>query len=210
MIPSGYSRSVFSGHLPGGEIWQTGVWANEAPSDQSATQDQADAFAADFALYWDAAGGLGSINPGSVGADRVTVYSYLDNSGHATHVAESALSKVGSGSPIFPNQVTLCMTLLTSVAGRRARGRNYLPALKVTLDSNGEVASTQLSSLVGAWAGLINALNGELGDQRIGVLSQVGGTFQTATAVRGDSRLDIQRRRANSQTVEFTQTVGLS
>jgi hypothetical protein len=199
MIPSGYSRNVYSGTLRNGEEFAFGLWANEAPSSQAATQSQADAFAAEFVEDESATGNPLSLIGSDTHFERVTTYSYLDTSGHATYIAESPLVVAGTSTgDQLPNQCALVVTLNTAHAGRRNRGRIYLPCTQATLVA-GQLAASAVGQVTLWWANYITALNGELGDQHIVVLSQVAGASNSVTSVRVDSRIDIQRRRAKSE-----------
>ena len=197
MIPSGYSRNVISGKLPGGEIWQSSFWCDEAPSDQAATQSQADAFASDISSALTTAGTpIDHMCAGST-IDTLTTYSYLDATGHATHVAVSNITGGAAAlTQTLPDQCCLVVTLLTGVAGRRHRGRLYIPYLADTL-SGGQVSSSKITDIAAWWSSLITALNGDLGGQHVVVLSQAGGSSVSVNAVQVDSKIDIQRRRAD-------------
>src|SRR5690348_18342262 len=75
-IPLGYSRTVLSGHLGNGEIFQTGFWASEAPSDANAAATQAQAVATYLEAHWSDAGSPTCLIRSDSGYDKVTVYSY--------------------------------------------------------------------------------------------------------------------------------------
>lgn len=209
-IPLGYSRSVIHGTLPGGEIWQCGMWAAEAPSDQAATQAQADNFAADLTTQWALGTGPKQLITSSTTVSGVTVYSYTAAGGKAEFVAEHALSLTGlNGAQTMPDQVALCVSLLTGHAGRRNRGRIYLPVNAPGTLTGGQLTAQQCADQAEWVAGLIGLWNGHLAGNNICVLSQVAGTSNPVTSTRVDSRFDIQRRRANRQsiTTQATATV---
>jgi hypothetical protein len=197
MIPSGYSRNVFQGTLAGGEIFQTSFWCNEAPSDQAATQAQADAIASKWNADKGVSGNpLGMISSGS-SYDSITTYSYLDNTGKATFVGHTVLAtSTGVTAQNLPDQCCLVATLLTGNAGRRNRGRMYFPLQVATLTS-GQVSSTLTSGFATWLSSFFTHVNSTLGTQHIVVLSQIGGTSHTVNAVQVDSKIDIQRRRAD-------------
>lgn len=205
-IPSGYSRNTISGHLRNGEEFAWSFWCDEAPSDQGATQTQADFIATDFNNLATTSGNpMGFIDSDS-GYDKLTVYSYLDTSGKATHVAEADLGHVGtSSSGSLPNQCSLVCSLRTATAGRRGRGRVYLPC-NDTVMSSGQVASGNVGQLATWMAAFLTSVNGDLGDQHVVVLSQVSGTAHPITSVVVDSKIDIQRRRAKSEVALHSDT----
>lgn len=201
-IPLGYSRSVIHGSLPGGEIWQVGLWAAEAPSDQAATQSQADSFAADVATQWATGTGPKSLITSTTTVDGVTVYSYTTASGKAEFVAESALSLTGvNGAQTMPDQVALCVSLETGHAGRRNRGRIYLPVNAPGTLTSGQLTAAQCADQAEWVAALIGLWNGHLAGNNVCVLSQAAGSSNPIISTRVDSRFDIQRRRANRQTI---------
>lgn len=210
MIPLGYSRNVISGSLPNGEIWATGFWCDEAPSDQAATQTQANDFATDLNARWGITGAPNNHWAAGTTADKITVYSYLDTTGRATHVAEAALTATSSNTQSCPNQVSICTTLLTGVAGRRNRGRMFWPANAPAALTNGELSSAWVDNLATWLAGTITSLNGDLGGQHVVVLSQVAGTSHSVNAVSVDSRLDIQRRRADRERPAHTKVLAVT
>lgn len=196
-IPSGYSRNVISGKLPGGEIWQCSLWANEAPSDLAATQAQATAFAGKIQTDAANAGSPVSLLASGGTMDLLTTYSYLDSSGKATFVANAPITtSAPAGTQTLPDQVTLCVTLLTGLAGRRHRGRVFVPYQTGALTA-GQISNTIATNVATWWSTLITHLNSTLGTQHIVVLSQVAGTSNTVNAVQVDTKLDIQRRRAD-------------
>jgi hypothetical protein len=94
----------------------------------------------------------------------------------------------------------VCVSLLTAVAGRRARGRVYLPANVISVDQSGNYQPNQLGGLAIWFADFLTGLNSTETPQHVGVLSQKFGTFQSVNVVKIDSKPDIQRRRANKQT----------
>lgn len=199
-IPSGYSRSTFYGYLPGGEIFNFSLWANEAPADQAATQAQANAFATELVVAQTA----GQTPPWNLmttdsGFSGVRVYSYATGTGKATYIADQTAAKPGTQlSPaILPNQCALVVTLKSATAGRSNQGRIYLPLTNTTLQTGGQVANTVASGVANWTANFISRLNSHIGTQRIGILSQKYGHFQPITTCTCDTRIDIQRRRAN-------------
>lgn len=199
-IPSGYSRTTFHGTLPGGEIFNWSLWANEAPADQAATQAQATAFATEL-LAAPATGQLHAADIMSTDSSftGVRVYSYADATGHAKYIAEASAVKPGSGiqSGLLPNQCAIVATLKTGVAGRRNTGRVYLPATKLSIQAGGQWGTSGAQSLANWLANFISRCNSHIGTQKLGILSQTAGTFQPITTVFVDARIDIQRRRAN-------------
>lgn len=211
-IPSGYSRSTFYGTLPGGDIFNFSLWANEAPADQAATQAQADAFATEFKVSPGTNVSAWQICSTTTTFSGVRVYSYLDTTGKATHIADSAIGQAGTASSgsTLPNQCCVVVTLKSAVAGRRSQGRIYLPCTNQALSSPPALSTAIVTGLANWMADLIHRLNSHIGSQKIGVLSQVGATFQPFTTVKVDSKIDIQRRRANKGVISYTYSTPIS
>jgi hypothetical protein len=102
----------------------------------------------------------------------------------------------GAATQTLPDQCTLVVTLLTGFAGRRNRGRMYLPYQAGTM-TNGQAVQANIDPLALWWSNLIHAWNSHIGTQHVVVLSQVAGASHSVNAVQIDSKIDIQRRRAD-------------
>lgn len=192
--PANLSKTVLSGFLAGGEIFQTGFWNPGALITEEIAQAAADSFAAS----WN--GGtnvpfLDLLSPDS-GYDKVTVYSYPNPTGPAELSAEAALTGNGRNTSQHPDQCCVVVTLLTGKAGRRNRGRMFLPANGMPLTSH-QLTLVQAQNVADGWTALIE----DTQTFAPVVVSQVAGTANDVTSVRVDTRIDIQRRRANSQIV---------
>lgn len=210
MIPSGYSRNVIAGSLPGGESFQMSIWCNEAPSDEAATQSQADAFASDFSTKLADTGAPKSFLATGGAYQTVTTYSYLDTSGRATFGAEAAITGgAGAATQALPDQCALVITLLTGYSGRRNRGRIYMP-LSATTVTAGQVSSTNVDNIATWWKDLLVAWNGHIGTQKCVVLSQTRGDGKEITEVVVDSKIDTQRRRADKVIPTYSKSLPLS
>lgn len=204
-IPLGYSRNVIRGHLIGGEIFEWGFWTAAAPSDDAAANSQATAVAGAY---------TGSIATGSAahtflssgeGIDQVRVYSYPSGGPTASHVGVAALIQTGTTTATCPNQVSVVCTLQTGFSGRRNRGRVYLPCTHTSALVSGQLSSAQTTALAQFMQKFFQQVNSAIGQPTV-VLSQVAGSANNLVTIRVDSRLDIQRRRANRQAPAFTQS----
>lgn len=207
-IPSGYSRNVIYGHLAGGEIFNMSLWVNEAPSDQGAAQSQATALANKFAASCTTPPtGIAptSLMGSDSGYDGVRVYSYTDTSGKAKYIADASVGKNGTATAAnyLPDQCALVVRLNTAVAGRSATGRIYVPLTRYNVQAGGQLDVSQTGPIAAWWAQLLHDWNTLCSPGHVGVLSQKNGTYQSATSVVVDSRVDIQRRRANRQAPLF-------
>lgn len=198
-IPLGYSRAVLSGHLRNGEIFQWGFWCSEAPTDAAAANTNAQAIATAYEGLQSTAGTPQHLIDNASGYDHVRVYSYPNGGPRAEFVGEAPItSGVGTGAGDLPNQCCIVATLETGLAGRRHRGRVYLPANAQQL-TTGQAASGD-PALYASWmVQFIRAVNSAVAPGFVVVLSQVAGSAQRVTAVTVDSRVDIQRRRADRE-----------
>jgi hypothetical protein len=201
----GVQRVVWSGGLPGGEIWQCGFWlAGGLPGSEAAANAQA-------ALLWSAFANTATGHAwrmtsntlwgNSTSLNKVTVYVYVAGGRVADFIGiHTDTPMVGIGGTGMPDQVCQVLTLETGLSGRRRRGRMYLPNTKGFLDSGGLVSATDVGTVSAAWKADFTAWNAAGGSAgTLVVVSQTGTSFQPVTAVSMDQRPDIQRRRANRQ-----------
>lgn len=219
---SGYSRNTFYGHLPSGEIFNWSLWANGAPIGAAATQTQANSLAATAKL---AGNGVNNVVPWKLlgadsGLDGVRVYSYQEDNTRATNIADASIGMVGNSTAtaLLPNQCAVVVTLKSAIAGRRHQGRIYIPINKWQLSSQAQLSLTDATGIAGWFAELLGRINPMLPSaSKVGILSRVGmnftpprdPTFQACVSVTVDTKIDIQRRRANKAPANnrFTQTV---
>lgn len=204
-IPAGVARFVLAGHLGATEIFETGFWevgdfATQADVDSAAA-------AAATAFLADMAGAATNMLRTVDGYDEVRVYGYPAGGPTASFVGTAALGTTGSSSSSNPLQTCCVATLLTGAAGRRRRGRMYLPATGEALVTS-EFTSARVTAIANAVASFLgfgapDPTHGPI------VLSQVAGTHAPVTQVRVDSKPDIQRRRAESlaASAQHTSTV---
>lgn len=207
-VPSGYSRNIIRGHLEGGEIFEWGFWIAEAPSNAAAANTQAAAIATAYTSS--AATGTPPANflSSTEGIDEVRVYSYVTGGTTADFVGSAPLVVAGSSVSTMPNQVAIVVTLETGFSGRRNRGRYYLPCSRLATLTLGQIPSATVTAIALNAKTFLDAVNSAAG-QPVSVLSQVAGSAKPVTAVRVDSKFDIQRRRANREPASFTQLTAL-
>ena len=72
--------------------------------------------------------------------------------------------------------------------------------------TSGQLTAAQCADIATWWANLLGAFNAHLSTQRMVVLSQVAGSGNPIVSTRVDSRLDIQRRRADRESILQTAT----
>lgn len=197
-------KYVFFGALPGGEIWESGFWAQGATISSADNANSAAAFGLTCFLGSDFTGFFGAHGATSWNTKTsllgVRTYFYPTGTGPAEYVGLSnPTSPVnGAQTDYFPNQLAQCFTLETGLAGRRNRGRMYIPYSGGSLDSNGLFATgnvgTDVVNLAHAFT-LYQA--GSFGTAVVS--SAVGSTAHLIESVSCDQRPDIQRRRADRE-----------
>lgn len=209
-IPLGYSRHVLEGHLSNGEKFQTGFWVSQAPSDAAAATTDAQAVATYLNAHWtDASSPVSMLATGS-GYDKVKVYSYPNGGPDASFVGEAALTgAAGAGTQNAPNQLAACLTLETGLSGRTHRGRMFLPFNKVVTLTSGQMTTTETDAYLVWWKATMDGINSTVAPGFVVVLSQKLGTAQRVTSLRMDTRLDIQRRRADRENIIGVSTTTL-
>lgn len=214
--PAGSTRINLSGTLPGGEIWASGFWLFDT---QVGSEDEANTLAEAIANILNASNfGYGAMALYVAGHfntqsawTTVTVYHYAAGGTVATYIGRFDLSPatVGNGPRPLPNQCTLVLSLRSGYNGRRNRGRMYLPLTSATLEASGQIDSGTLQQLVPLWAAGFDQIRSQ-GLGHLSVVSAVGSTDRIITEILMDSRVDIQRRRANSEGVESRVTATLT
>ena len=210
-IPSGCARVTVSGTAQGGnEIWATSFWINmtvPVPSDAIAATTAAGLYAqGTVAGFWDAL-------KACIGTDcAITDIGFYQYTGGATatYVGHHAVSIAGTGTSLNALQLARVATLRTARAGRRYRGRMYLPMTGL-LPGTAHLWDASASSLVitdlAGWFTQINAAHSTFGD--VIVMSSAGTAATPVTEVTSDQRPDVQRRRANSQSLGTTLVVAV-
>lgn len=208
-IPNGALHIVASGTLPGGEAFAWGSWFDAGTGK---VQADIDAILGTWVAAFNNTYGVtyrGMI-PSTAAYTQVRAYYYTGGSTAAV-VSQSGLTGVGTGATApLPNQCCLVVTLMTGRPGRRYRGRIYLPFIGAALTS-GQLTSAQCTTYANAVAGHLSAVkdaNGTGGFQPANpaVMSSVVSALTPITQVRVDSKIDIQRRRAEKQVASFSAT----
>jgi hypothetical protein len=204
MIPAGYVKLVIHGSLAGGEIWETAIWGPAGSAvDQDSLQDYVNTAGDNFVSM------LQSAVTALISADSAVlgIRGYLYTGGTtAANVAEyeGYTGSSGTGIGSLPDQCCLVSTLLTAAAGRRNRGRMYWPANGLSLASH-QATATIVNNLADAVADFAGTF-----DPQAVVVSQVAGSARPVTAIRVDTKIDIQRRRANKQVATGSHTASVS
>lgn len=196
--PAESTRVVLIGHLGTGEVFDTSfALIGSAPINDAAATALADIIQAAITTSTFDTAIAGCLSTDS-GLDKVRVYGYPTGGTVATAVGEKALATPVAGTSSFSGilQQSLVVTLLTAQSSRRSRGRMYLPAQGLGLAGH-QWSVSQVTTVVNGLKSLFDNLNanGAIGD--VSVISNVGTTSNLVTALRADTKPDIQRRRAN-------------
>jgi len=198
-IPAGVTRVSLLGTLATTEIFDTSFWFSGVTA---ASADDATAQATEIAGYVNTrlTAAVKTLLNGDSSFDRVRCYAYPTGGPTATYVGEFAIaSGVGTGSSQLPLQAAYCVTLETGLSGRSNRGRMYLPFDAITLQPGHLVSTANRDTITDFIGNVIKDVNSSATVGIGCVVSQVGSTFHSIVNVRGDQRIDTQRRRANRQ-----------
>lgn len=199
-IPS--ARVSLEGQLPGSELFVTSFWVAPAFHDQAGLNAALAAVGSHFSPNESAF--LDLCNPSTV-YTTVRIGYYAANATSQLFSGEAAIpggGGNGTGPQVLPNQAALCLTLRTPQTGRRYRGRMYLPATGAALAlPAGNVDPAKALAVCNKAKAFFDALNADPAVGIVSVASQAAGILTRVNRVGVDTRLDIQRRRANRQTI---------
>jgi len=197
-IPADISRVSLVGTMSGGEIFDTSFWCSgSAPSSPTL----ANAFAAEIASLLNGSAALTAMKAlieSDCTYQQVKVYGYPSGGPNAEAIGVAAITGgTGTGSTPHPLQTCLVATLITNFVGRLFRGRLYLPANGAAF-SNPFFSSTVAANISTSLAAFFTAINANgVVPTTVVVMSQAATADHVVTAVRTDTKPDIQRRRAN-------------
>lgn len=209
--PGAVSRVVISGHMEATERFAWGFWLGNVEATQAANDTACNAIRDYFQNY--AKTGLCGLLSSTSGYDKVTLYGYGTTGTAAQWVSEAAIT-AGDGTSTgssLPTQVAWVVSLRTGRPGRRYRGRYYVPVDTKTL-TNHQFDSGLVASLLAGQQSFFNAINASaVINGQVAVISEVGeGAVTPVTTLTADSRLDIQRRRADSLGADATASLPVS
>lgn len=205
-IPANVARISLTGTLIQGEQFDTSFWvAGGVPANQADANDLAAQVAAIPQLTTIGAGGPRTMIDTTSAYTEVRVYSYPTGGPTATFIGSAPITPgtgVSSESSL-PLQCCIVASLRTGFSGRSRRGRMYFPVTSLTLASH-QMTQADLDAFVGVVKSIFDAVNAFTSPLlSVSVVSQTLGDFSPVTTVTADSRLDIQRRRAEGQTELF-------
>lgn len=209
-VPLGTIRIVASGHLPQGEEFAFGWWIQHS---LVGGQTELDSIcAAVVAAMVAKPNTFTALNPNTAAVDEMSAYYYGDTSGVATvvsHVPVTTLVGAGSAGVELPLQCAIVVSLRTALNGRRYRGRFYVPMTSQSL-TNHQLPSAETTAIASAWQSVLNTLKDAVPTLEPVVVSFTGSVATPVTSLIVDSRVDIQRRRANKQTILFSQVESIT
>lgn len=206
-IPPATVRVQLTGLAGTGEMFETGWWLKGVTISNGT---DANTLAGQLVTIVQVNGsGLRGILNADSSWSSVKVYCYPTGGPTATAVGEAALTGMtGQGVGILPLQVAMVITLGTGLSGRRNRGRMYLPMNGAALVAGHLFATSVISAPLNSIANILNQWNsGAAPNGFSAVVSTAGTAAQKITLLTADQRPDIQRRRANKQSVGSKQTV---
>lgn len=209
-------KVTIEGVFGAAEEWNTGFWM-ESPAWGTTTPDSAtlNDFAGDIETLWNTASlSLQSLRGTACRSTGVRVHFYPAGGLLSTGVGESVIGGQNGSTEIgHPYQVGIVCSLRTAVAGRRTRGRMYLPltAIPVTASSGQYAAEPNLvASVMATFLSSCNDVPLGAVTAKVVVASHAAGITTLVNAVRVDSIPDIQRRRANGLTASTVANASVS
>lgn len=131
---------------------------------------------------------------GVVGRDLTTITGPLVERPLTTPIAG------GTAFPALPNNVAVCVTLLTDLSGRSFRGRSYMPGLAENSAVLSELGPSGATNVGLAYIALVDALSLAgyelvVTSFQAGLAPRAAGVSTPITAVGVNTILDSQRRR---------------
>lgn len=201
----------FTGTMPGGEIWSCGLRTAAATVTLSDLASYAAAVSGAFAGMWDATASFHAFNSAGV-VYRECIARLISVAGLTLLQASGGVVNHPGNAPgqTAPNQTALVATLRTSAAGRRGKGRMYLPFVAPQFGTaDDRVPSSAITPLATALASMITTINtvaiGATGPFPIVVQSRAGTpSAPPVTAIAVGDVVDTQRRRRDALRETYT------
>lgn len=204
MIPAGCYKVVFGGHLNTSDSWECGFWVHGSEPTSQAEATATAALWAGQLMSTDDSGALRITLTAYASADvlleYVKVYSYPTGGPVATYIGEHLFTNTGgSGARVLPNQCAVVVSERTGFAGRRYRGRMYIPIGRTGSGGDGQLAAAAVDQIATAWALCFHDWDASGDNGTVVVVSTVGSLFTPVSQILVDTKVDIQRRRANKE-----------
>lgn len=220
-LPLGHWIRLQVGGAMVNDTWSTGIWfsglAEATPTAAQISQWALNALTDFNTLVWSpATNSLKSANASYCTLATARAFFYIDNNIQQSGTA--AITAVpGTGSSPHPPYAALVATTLTGLAGRRNRGRMYLPVTGLAVSSS----TGQQNGSPAAFANNLAAWINDRGTWATGpgwpvnavspvVMTQTGSAPQVITALRMDSRFDTQRNRENKLVPAVTSSAAVT
>jgi hypothetical protein len=202
-LPAGVARYVLVGHLPNGEIFNTGFWARygDAVASQAGWQTSNDTRYTSFISTWVTV--MKNYLDTTCGYDELRAYYYRDAGAGATYLSVTPINVAGTNaSNPLPMDTAAVQSLRTATPGRSYRGRMYVPVTN-SLVTNHQFVTTLCSTQANATAAMFSSYNADSAGNYVAVVSRTLASYTKITRVIVDSIPDVQRRREQSLTPAF-------
>lgn len=205
-IPAGVTKVVYGGTLDRGEVWECGFWVFGALP-QNAAEANANAQLWFAQLSADDPSGAVRITLTTIGSNTTVllytrVYVYPAGGPRAAYVGEHIGTPLaGNSSRLLPLQSAVVVSERTGLSGRSNRGRMYLPAANIGAGGNGQLSTAQAQTVADGWATCFSDWNASGDNGTVVVVSPTHGTHEPVSQIIVDTRLDVQRRRANQEQI---------
>lgn len=202
----------FGGTIPGGETWSTSLRLTGAnPGTEAVQTALCDEFDDVIATY---------ITTAAINSPRVvhtwTKLNWINADGKYffpfTSRTDTPAGNQGTGSAtFFPNQISLVATLTTDVArGRACRGRMFLPAPGISLDTDGRLTTGNQNAINTSLQTFLNAINGVALLHKVHIISSVGTGASHIVQQVGVGRVYDTMRSRRASLLEERVMVGLT
>lgn len=217
MVAPAYARlkAIIAGNIGSTQTWSVGLSCNAgdfAPGVAAMTSLVTDIRTACDAFFT-TAGNPTALWSTDTAANEVKVYYYPASSTHATQQAQAPLGPyAGTNGGSLPTQTSVVASLRTGLAGRHFRGRIYWPCTGVLIGVH-QLSSAQTNALSAATANFLTALNAiplAANHWETIVPSSNTSSGTPVTSVIVDSKLDVQRRRADKVGALYTQETAVT
>lgn len=204
-------RVVLSGTLYGGEVFAHGFSFDGTAINGNSVKE--DAFAG---------ASLGYLTSALLTATHRAYYNttttwtkqrcyFYSGSGVLTRTTEDAISFAGTAAAgCLPTQLAVVASLRTGIAGRANRGRTYLPNPATPAIASGvvpQLSATATAAIANAVRNYVSGLGHDVNGGPAVVASLSQGAMIPISNVTVDSRIDVQRSRAQKIVATTTSTV---
>lgn len=195
-FPNGYVKQTLLFNLPQGEV-ATCTFGWDSGGMGALSSAAADAFATRAGSLWDLID-FAFADTVSYNGSRIAKY---DSAG----VLQTTYERIVTPGPgtstadTLPTEVAVCASLRTDLAGRRTRGRVFLPCPAVTsMTPEGRFRLDVAPSIADALAGYLAGFSADGNPMTSVVVSKTGQLLTPITSVSIGDVFDVQRRRRDA------------